>query len=147
MNRNERRAKEAAMRKLVRDDARFIESKLERGPINVLIGRRDDGSMIIALRTASRHYEWPLSMAHNLVAGLRACSDGEQVPAVSDRHIWGVGVAMYVAISDKRLPEVTVPDDVDVGIVTAPLSYVMRPQTARELADAFEDALVELGNS
>jgi hypothetical protein len=145
MNRNERRAREAAMLKIAREDARYLESKLERGTTQIRIGRCQDDSMILALTTPKGHYEWPLSMAHNLVAGLRECADGEHVPAVSDRHIWGVGIAMYVAISDARLPDVKPLNGAEVTLVTAPPAYVMRPQSARDMADTIEDALAELG--
>lgn len=148
MNRKERRAQEAAMRKLAISDKVYLDNQMDRSVVQIRIGIID-GEHVLNLKTSHDEYTWPLAMAHKLAAGLRECSDGDPRPDVSEGHVWLVGVAgAHVAISDQPIAteeELRARNPgVDVLVVTSPPSYVMKALYAREMADRIEDALAEL---
>jgi hypothetical protein len=151
MNRKERRAQEAAMRRLAVSDKSHLDNKMVAGVAQIRIGIIGD-EYVLNLKTSGGEYTWQLAMAHKLAAGLRECSDGDQRPAVSEGYVWLVGMAgAHVAISDHRMAtedELRARNPgVDVLVVESPSHFLMKAPYAREMADRIEDALIELGGA
>ena len=114
---------------------------LRKQNVQIRIGRTPGGELVLNLKTEGADYWWPLGVAQQLADGLRACADGDPLPAVGGGYVFAAKGKTLVAITDKPVRIGYVRAGIEIE---ADMSFTQRPQAARELADGIEEALREL---
>jgi hypothetical protein len=121
---------------------RIDESNLRKQNTQIRIGRAPDGTMVLNLKTAGADYYWALDEAQRLADGLRACADGDPLPLDAGGYVFAAKGHTLVGLTDKPVKIAGYRRDsveIDAG-----MSFLQRPQAAREMAGCIEQALREL---
>ena len=98
----------------------------------------------VVLITNDRQYVWPRDVVPSIVAGLRACADGDPFPEVSKGLVFAVTSKNLISVSDTPAQARYTNDANDEAVMEVEQSrwsYLQPPHRARELANGLEETL------
>jgi hypothetical protein len=132
MNRHERRARDAQLR----------QARAKWVPQHIQICH-DPEKTFVGLISNQRRYAWPVDVVPSIIAGLRACADGDPFPEVSKGMVFAVKNHTLVSVSDSSATAhyANINGEAAMQIDQPEWSFLQPPHRARELADGLEETL------